>query len=169
MEKLTKIMLLVVILLIFHMVDVSAIEVSVDISERYQEVQAGESIYFEIELKDKEAVGRHDISLEYEIKYGDEVIAFLKELKAIETQASFVESIEVPEDAESGIHSIVVTVNYEDSAEASFYVKSLEEEQIEVYFLMLAAVVLVVGSLIWLEVHKTRKKVELLKRSPSPG
>ena len=123
MKKLIKIMLFAVILLVLNIYVVSAIEVSVDISEKYQEVQAGERVYFQIELKDKEAIGRHDISLEYEIKYEDEVIAFSKELKAIETQASFVESIRIPENAESGMHSVVVTVDYTDSATASFYVK----------------------------------------------
>ncbi len=91
------------------------------------------------------------------------MIAFLEELKAIETQASFVKSIEVPENAETGIHSIVVTVNYEDSAAASFYVRSVEEEHIEIYFLMLATVVLVVGVLIWIEVRKTGKKIENIR------
>lgn len=160
MGKLIKIMLFVGILLLLSISTGSAIEVSVKISERYYEVQAGEDIYFQIELKDKEAIGRHDVSLEYEVKYKDEVIAFSKELKAIETQASFVEFIKIPESAEDGIYSLVVTINYEDSAAASFYVKSVAEEQIEIYFVMLAVIILVVGSLIWLEIHKTRKEVE---------
>ncbi len=112
------------------------IELKIGILEKSHEVQPGEKVYFKVELKDKENLGRHDVSLEYEIKRGNDVIIFSKELKAIETQASFLQSMEIPENVQEGQYSIAVTVNDKESSSASFYVKKSKDKQInkQVYY-----------------------------------
>jgi hypothetical protein len=44
------------------------LELSVTVPEKYQRVQAGEMLQFQIELKNIQKAGRHDIQLDYYIK-----------------------------------------------------------------------------------------------------
>lgn len=87
---------------------VSAISITVNIPEKYGEVAVGEKLYFETEVKWPENFGRKDLRVEYivEDKDGNEV-AYLKVLKAIETQASFMDSITISESTPAGIYKII--------------------------------------------------------------
>ncbi|MCX6795879.1 MAG: hypothetical protein NTW06_00045, partial [Candidatus Falkowbacteria bacterium] len=67
---------------------VSAMSISVGIPEKYSEIRAGEKVYFETEVKWPENVGRKDLRIEYSVKdKNGQDVAYLKVLKAIETQA----------------------------------------------------------------------------------
>lgn len=106
---------------------VSAMTITIGIPAKYSEVKAGEDVYFETEVKWPENIGRKDLRIEYlvENKDGNEV-AYLKVLKAIETQASFMDSISIPESTAPGMYKIIVKIgDYQDLAEevaASFKV-----------------------------------------------
>jgi hypothetical protein len=108
---------------------VSAMTATINIPERYSEVVAGERIYFETEIKWPENDMRRDLRMEYSIKNpkGEE-IAYLKVLKAIETQASFMDSINIPESSKNGIYKIYLTINDYDELNqevvASFNVRN---------------------------------------------
>jgi hypothetical protein len=89
----------------------SAMTATINIPEKYSHVSAGETIYFETEIKWSENTERKDLRIEYSIKNknGDE-IAYLKVLKAIETQASFMDSINIPENTKTGMYKIFLTL-----------------------------------------------------------
>ena len=104
-----------------------------------------------------------DLRLNYEILTQDgEVIAQSKVLKAVETQASFMDFIVIPESADSGMHIIKVKISdYEilsEEVEASFYVTSGSGGQIKMYFFILLGVVILVGVLVVINIVLSRKK-----------
>jgi len=93
-----------------------AMTATINIPEKYSQVSAGEKVYFETEVKWPENTGRKDLRIEYSIKdnSGQEV-AYLKVLKAIETQASFMDSISIPESTKAGTYKIFLTIkDYKD-------------------------------------------------------
>ena len=93
-----------------------AMSITINVPEKYSEVKAGEKVYFETEVKWPENVGRKDLRIEYSIKNKDgNEVAYLKVLKAIETQASFMDSISIPESIPPGMYKISAGFNdYKD-------------------------------------------------------
>ncbi len=134
------------------------IELSVIVPEKYQRLQAGEMLQFEVELKNIQEAGRHDIQLDYYVKKNEIIITHRRELKAVETQASFLSSIKVPEETLPGIYNIEVEINEEESSLATFYVKSSDMGQIRTYLIILIITIIIVGVLISWELHRLVKK-----------
>ncbi len=90
----------------------SAMTATINIPEKYSQVSAGERIYFETEVKWPENTERKDLRIEYSIKDNSaQEIAYLKVLKAIETQASFMDSISIPESTKAGTYKIFLTIS----------------------------------------------------------
>jgi hypothetical protein len=107
----------------------SAMTATINIPGKYSEVSAGENVYFETEVKWPENTGRKDLRIEYSIKdNAGQEIAYLKVLKAIETQASFMDHISIPESTKAGTYKIFLTLNdYKELNEevaASFKISS---------------------------------------------
>ena len=130
----------------------SAMSISIGIPEKYSEVKAGEKLYFETEVKWPENVGRKDLRIEYYIKdkNGTEV-AYLKVLKAIETQASFMDSISIPASIQPGLYKISAQLNdYKDLNQevvASFNViqeNNIVERNLIIIITVLGVIVLLV-------------------------
>lgn len=138
--------------------ELEGLELSVVVPEKYQRVQAGEMLQFEVTLKNIQKAGRHDIQLDYYIKKNEIIITHRRELKAVETQASFLSSIKVPEEILPGIYNIEVEINEEKSSLATFYVKSSDIGQIRIYLISLIITIIVVGILISWELHRLVKK-----------
>lgn len=142
---------------------VSALSVVVHVPEKYTDVVAGERFYFEIEIKYPENPSRKDLRLNYEIliQEGD-IIAQSKVLKAIETQASFMDFIVIPESAENGMHIIRVRIqDYEllnEEVEASFHVTSGNDGQIKLYFFILLGAVILVGILVVVSIVSGKRR-----------
>jgi len=132
----------------------NGLELSVVVPEKYQNVQAGEMLQFQTSIKNIEVAGRHDVQLDYYVKKNEIVIAHRRELKAVETQASFLASIKVPEEMLPGIYNIEVEINEDENALATFYVKSSDVGQIRNYMIILIVAILVVGALISWELHR---------------
>ena len=139
---------------------VSALSIVVHVPEKYTDVVAGERFYFEIEVKYPENPTRKDLRLNYEILKDNEVIAQSKVLKAVETQASFMDFIIIPESADSGLHIIKVKISdYEglsEEVEASFQVVSAGGK-IKTYFFILLGVTILVGILVVINIILGRK------------
>ncbi|MCR4326952.1 MAG: hypothetical protein NUV46_00020 [Nanoarchaeota archaeon] len=119
MKKVKKVIgefFVILIVLVLYLNLASAMTVLINIPERYSEVEAGQKVYFEIEVKWPENIGRKDLRMEYTLKNKDnQTIAYLKVLKAIQTQASFLDSISVPESTKSGVYTIFLTLtDYKD-------------------------------------------------------
>jgi len=138
--------------------ELNGLELSVVVPEKYQRVQAGEMLQFQISLKNIQKAGRHDIQLDYYIKKNEITITHRRELKAVETQASFLASIKVPEETLPGIYNIMVQINEEEDALATFYVKSSDIGQIRTYLIILIIAILVVGIMITWQLRKLAKK-----------
>ena len=155
-----RIVVLAVMVLIWAMPSVCAIDVSVSVPDKYQEIGVGGTMFFKVDLQDQQNAGRHDISLRYDVMKGENVIVSSKELKAIETQASFLSSIAIPGSAESGIYNIVVTVNDKESASAAFYIKGLSTESTIDFYLIILFAIVVIGGLALYEIDRIRKDIE---------
>lgn len=141
---------------------VSSLSVVVHVPEKYTDVNSGERFYFEIEIKYPENPSRKDLRLEYEILTLDgEILAQSKVLKAIETQASFIDFIVIPESAKEGLHIINVKIrDYEtlsEEVEASFHVNSGGSNQIKLYFFTLLGVIILVGILVVINIFVNRR------------
>lgn len=127
-------------------VNVSALSVAVHVPEKYNEVNAGDRFYFEISIKYPENPTRVDLRLEYEVVDANgNVITQAKALKAVETQASFLDFIVLPEEMEIGRHSIDVYVkDYGDLSEkvgSSFHVA---KNRVDILFVYIYALVVAV-------------------------
>jgi hypothetical protein len=150
----------VMMVLILVMPSVYAISVSVSVPEKYQEIGVGGTLYFKVDLQDQQNAGRHDISLKYDVTKGENIIVSSKELKAIETQASFLSSITIPSSAESGIYNIVVTVNDNESASAAFYIRGLSTESTIDFYMVILFTIVLIGILALYEIDRIRKDIE---------
>lgn len=158
-----KLYLFMFVLLFFGMlVPVSALSLVVHVPEKYTDVIAGERFYFEIEVKYPENPSRKDLRLEYEILTEDgDLISQAKVLKAIETQASFIDFIVIPESAKSGLYFINVNVkDYESLSEevsSSFHVRGVGSDQILIYLIIILVVIVLVGILIIISIVVRKK------------
>lgn len=156
----------IIILLLFFLfsfVNVSSLSVNVNVPEKYTDVQAGERFYFEVSVKYPENPQRKDLRLEYEILDEEgELVAQSKVLKAVETQASFIDYIVIPESTENGIYFISVKIlDYEELSEevsSTFYVVGGKENQLKIYFIILLSAVLIVGAFVVVSIRGLKKK-----------
>ena len=89
------------------------------------------------------------------------MIAQSKVLKAIETQASFIDFIVIPESAETGLHLIKISISdYEglsEEVEASFQVIGNASDKIKLYFFILLGAVIFVGILVVINIIIDKK------------
>ncbi len=166
LKKMRKKRGLIVVLLVLTLFSisssVSALSAVVHIPEKYTETTAGERVYFGVEIKYPENPSRKDLRLSYEILTEEgEVVAQSKVLKAIETQASFMDYLVIPESADSCLCSIVVKISdYDDLQEevsTSFHIAGEDENKMKTYFLILPGVILLVGLLVFLEIYRIKK------------
>jgi len=146
----------------------NSISLSVNVPDKYSEVVAGERVYFELDVKFPENLGRVDLRFEYKI-YGvdDELVAQAKVLKAVETQASFIDSIAIPKSLKDGIYILKIRIlDYSELDEeiiTSFHVVSLEDDKLQLYFIILIIVIVFVALLVFYDFRinaKLRGKVK---------
>jgi hypothetical protein len=92
----------------------------VQIAQTHKNIQAGEELWFTTKILNLAGTQRMDISLKYEIlNSGGEIISSKTETVAIETQASFVGNLKVPENAMPGSYSLQVILIANSQEEAS--------------------------------------------------
>ncbi len=172
MSKIKKTIWFAIIPMVFFVANITpayALSIMVHVPEKYTDVEAGERFYFELEIKYPENPRRKDLRLEYNIASEEgETIAQAKHLKAIETQASFMDYIVIPESAEKGLHSINVKISdYEDlkaDVFASFNVVASGAKQMEIYFFILLGVMIFIGIMIWIDILIDRNQSKKLDR-----
>jgi len=145
---------------------VNSISLEVNVSDKYSEVVAGEKFYFELDVKYPENLGRVDLRFEYKI-YGvdDKLVAQAKVLKAVETQASFIDSISIPKSLEKGVYVLKVRIlDYSELDEeiiTSFHVVNLKDDNLQMYFIILIVVVVFVALLV---IYDLRMNAKLIKK-----
>jgi hypothetical protein len=173
MKNIVVIVVMALLISLASIYCVSALSVVVHVPEKYTTVQPGERFYFEIEIKYPENPQRKDLKLEYEILTKDkEVIAQSKVLKAVETQASFMDFIVIPETAKKGMHIIKIKIaDYEtlsEDVEASFQVVAGSESQIKLYFFILLGIIIIIGILVVVTIVLERKAISNSERARKP-
>lgn len=144
---------------------VYAASVMLHIPQSYATVRAGESVYFEIEFLYPENRRRQDVTITYAIQREGEVIAQADFLKAIETQASFMDSVPVPDTASAGTYSMHVRIVDDTGAVvakdvSTTFVVTRGHDAPRTYFLVLLSAVVVVGVSVLLEVRGLRRAIE---------
>jgi hypothetical protein len=155
--------------IIFCIGSVSALSLSVNVPDKYSEVTAGERFFFEMIVKYPENLGRVDLRFEYKV-YGpdSELIAQSKVLKAVETQASFIDSIAIPSSVQNGIYTLEVRIldyaELDEEISTSFHVVSLESDKLQLYFIILILVVVFIGVLVLYDLKMNRQFREKLKK-----
>lgn len=149
----TYVFVVVTLLLLPH--SAHALNIAARISDQSTEVSGGDRLYFEVEIKYPENPRRKDLRVEYQILEGGDIIASEKVLRAVETQASFLDYIVVPKSTKKGIHDLnVIITDYEglhQEVSATFKVlKGIGE--VGTYFFILLGAVLLVGILVSVQV-----------------
>lgn len=150
-----KLHLLFALALVVFSSFVGALESSVSVLEKYKTVAPGEEIQFLVNIIDTDRVGRHDVALTYSLFFGDFNVASSKELKAIETQASFVGRMVVPHDAQPGQYMLYASVDGSNSWD-TFNVRlvSSSADYLWYYLIFITLAILFVAIMILFELHK---------------
>ncbi len=144
----TLLVIMILFLVCINLASVSALSITVHVPEKYNEVNAGERFYFEIAVKYPENPTRIDLRLTYEVVDANgNVIASSKTLKAVETQASFIDFIVLPDEMDFGKHDIDISIrDYGDLDEkvgSSFNVtKNRVDKLFLLVYVLIGAVVL---------------------------
>ena len=139
----------------------SAFSLTTRIGDQSTELKAGDRLYFDVEIKWPENDRRQDLRVEYQILSDGEVIASEKVLRAVETQASFLDYIVVPQNALEGIKELNVLIETYDQSlsekiSATFYVAATENKLL-VYFIILAAAIGLVVLLVIVQIAMIMK------------
>lgn len=106
---------------------IASADVSVTIPDDYKQLNAGGSVIATVRISNLESTGREDVILNYDVKDSSGKTIFSKqETDAVETQASFVKTMQIPESAGEGRYSVNANVVYASgkvsSASSSFEV-----------------------------------------------
>ncbi len=138
-----------------------ALNIAARISDQSTEVIGGDRLYFEVEIKYPENPRRKDLRIEYQILENGEIVASEKVLRAVETQASFLDYIVVPQSAKSGLKELnVIITDYEDlHQEVSATFKVLKgRNQTETYFFILLGAILLVAVLVIIQIRAAKRR-----------
>jgi len=135
----------------------------INIPEKYSEVYTGDKVYFETEVKWPENTQRKDLRIEYTIKDKEgNTISYLKVLKAIETQASFMDSISIPESTKPGTYTIFLSVKDYDKLNqevaASFNIVNKPADLYKLYFFVAFGVICLMAILMVIELFMLIQK-----------
>lgn len=143
---------------------VHALNIATRIGDQYTEVQGGDRLYFEVDIKYPENPRRKDLRIEYQIIEDGQMIASQKVLRAVETQASFLDYIVVPKSAKGGILDLnVIITDYENlHEEVSATFKILKGvDQVTTYFFIMISAILLVAVLVIIQILSGRRKGEI--------
>lgn len=147
------IFLVVFVLMFFVTLPKSAMAISVTlgVSDKYSEVNAGEKIYFETEIKWPENVDRKDLKMEYFITDSNgKEIAYLKVLKAVTTQAIFSDSILIPASTPKGVYKISLKISdykelNQDAAVSFNVIKTINKDTVILYIIISQFILILIG------------------------
>lgn len=164
MKKIKLSALFLIAYFLFTALEAHALSVEVYVPEKYTTVEAGERFYFEIDIKYPENPKRKDLRMIYQIKKDGELVVESKFLKAIETQASFMDFIVMPENAEKGLYHINVIVsdyeNLNEEISATFNVVKSKQREIQIYFFVILGAVMLVAVLLFVQIALIKRRIQ---------
>jgi len=155
--------LVVFFLGILFLPNVFALNLDIHVPEEYVDVVAGERLYFEVVIKYPENPSRKDLSLDYEVLTEDgHLVSQAKTLRAVETQASFVDFIVIPAVTHAGLYFIRVEIseldgNFIGETSGSFNVNAGDNNEVMIYLMMILVSVLVVGVLVVVDIFSNKR------------
>ena len=141
----------------------SALSITASVPSQYQNVQPGSSVYVQTSVQWPENTERVDLTVRYSVEddRGNE-IAYLQALHAIETQASFLDSVVIPQGTKSGLYkvyeNISATGNFSQTVASSFTVGNSSQGTFQVYIFLMLGVVLLIAFLVLIELFAVLKK-----------
>ena len=129
----------------------SLFDIFITIPQSFEKVEQGEELLTNVKLINLGSGGRIDVLMNYEIKdsSGKSLLA-KKETVAVETQANFVRTFDIPADALPGKYNVYVRLVYADGREAatdaSFEIVKPSSQKTKDYliYLLIGIVVLVI-------------------------
>jgi len=148
----------------------SLFDVTIEIPQAFQKVYPGEEVVPLIKVYNLGATGRVDANIEYNIinKSGN-VITTDQETIAVETQASFIKELKVPDSAKSGEHFVYVRVLYNNqtaSSSARFFVISRPFIQSSLFTYLLLIVIIILLVTIFVAIYLTLRSKSRAKNEP---
>ena len=156
-----KSLFFLVCILLLGLSSVSAISITANIPEKYQEVYPGDRLYFEIAVKYPENPTRVDLRLNYIIEKDGEVVTRAKALKAVETQASFLDYIIIPEGSPTSFHDLKIEVrdygDLEEEVSTGFKLAERGLDRIAKYFFIIVGGMTFLGILIMIDIFRRKK------------
>ena len=129
---------------------VFALNLDINIPNKYQNVVAGERIYFEIAIDYPENTQRTNMRMEYLIMdKNNDIISQSKLLKDVVSHTSFMDFIVIPTNAKAGDYLIIINARDSESLKetvgASFGVSSINSSKIKMlFFILLGAIFLII-------------------------
>ena len=141
----------------------SALSITSSVPQQYQNVQPGSLVYIQTSVKWPENTQEADLTVQYSVddSHGNQ-IAYLQALHAIETQASFLDSISIPSGTKSGLYTLYENVsvpgNFSQQVASSFTVGNGSQDTFQVYIFVMLGVVLLIALLVLTELFVVLKK-----------
>jgi len=135
----------------------------VEIAQTHKTINPGEHVWFTTKIMNLGRQERTDITLEYEVLNKDkELVAKKTETVAIETQASFVSNLKIPEKSSQGPHTLEVSlkVNENEEAKGSSSFNVVWEKQEYVRYVVIGLIIVAVLVILMILVIKSKKFIE---------
>ena len=152
------------LLLLLMMVSVLAQEplfdITVEIPKQYRSVQPGDELLTSIKLVNVGSAGRIDVFLDYWITGPSGTILQKKETVAVETQANFVRTFDIPSSALPGSYEMHAKITYFDGREAlshqTFQIVSIQGASLGIKSLIILAVIvgIILFFLVFRKLHR---------------
>jgi len=145
----------------------SLFDIFITIPQSYEKVEPGAELLTNVKLINLGSGGRVDVMMNYEIKdTSEKTLLTKKETVAVETQANFVRTFDIPADAELGKYKVYVKLIYADGneaiAEASFEIVKASSQKTKDYFIYGSLAVIVLAILVYFSI-KSRVIIERIK------
>jgi uncharacterized membrane protein len=162
--KLTINILLAMIILLMPIDCIAAsFNLEINLPDTYKKVNPGTEVWFTIRPINLANTNRIDVTIKYDLVDEDNtILATNSKTVAIETQASFVASLRIPDNVKAGNYFVVVTLNSplgESTARTSLKVVP-KDTSLQLYYI--AAAIILLGILI-LAIVKSKPIIEKIK------
>ncbi len=96
-------------------IESSLFDIFIEIPQKFKNVGSGEELIASVKLINVGSAGRIDVFLDYTILDPEENIIFKRrETVAVETQANFVRTFDIPKDSKAGSYHILAQIVYAD-------------------------------------------------------
>ena len=145
----------------------SLFDIFITIPQSYTKVTPGSELLTNVKLINLGSGGRVDVMMNYEIRdSSDKTLLTKKETVAVETQANFVRTFDIPQDAQPDKYKVYVKLVYADGkeavSEASFEIVKASNQKTRDYFVYGSLAVLVLAIIVYFSI-KSRVIIDKIR------